>query len=256
MSRLPIRRTFGIIATAILLSPFCRRTDAGTVQASNNQDTVLTSARHFLDAAYPELFQKGFFLQMTILQPIDESWRNIRKIQFLIDRYDPLSERMLNPPFDPKTGRRLSPPKNVVCQGQIWFTTDGHLDQFAIADCPVDHGKDNRAIRALVQSHPEWSSAQAFDALNRAGAQYGPANKDALVKAIDLKKYEPFLGQFSVESAEFEGLSEPHEGSFAFLHWSVKLEIHLPDGKHDEYSFLFEPFSGKLTQVIHGLFRP
>jgi hypothetical protein len=135
---------------------------------------------------------------------------------------------MLNPPHDAKTGKQLRPSQNVVFQGGIWFNREGRLHQFWAGDCDFVNYKKNQAIQKLVESHPEWSEAQAFAALKKAGARYGPANKDEFVKAIRLEKYEAFLGHFTVRSAEFGGLAEPHEGSFALLWWSVKLDVELP----------------------------
>ncbi len=48
-------------------------------------------------------------------------------------------------------------------------------------------------------------------------------------------------------------LTEPHEGSFAQLSWSVDFEAGLPNGKRSSYAFDFEPFEGKLTVISHGL---
>ncbi len=225
------------------------------MKVPNDQDTLLTQAHNFLHAAYPELFDKGFFLEMSVLQPIDESWQRISGVRFQVDRYDPRSETMLNPPFDPKTGKRLPPPKNVVCRGSIRFTSGGRLDQFSL-DGALVRLKDNKSIEALVESHPEWSESQAFAALKNAGARYGPENRDEFIKAIRLAKYEPFLGHFTVKSVEFGGLSEPHEGNFASLRWRVKLDVELPGNKQTAYTLIFEPFDGKLTQIIHGLWRP
>ena len=113
--------------------------------------------------------------------------------------------------------------------------------------------KENASIRELVEAHPEWSEERALAELNRAGARFGPEKKDELLKTVRLEKYERFIGHFTIKSVEFAALSEPHEGNFAFLWWRIKLDVELSGGSHTEYSLIFEPFEGKLTQVLHGL---
>lgn len=222
-------------------------------QVSNKQVTVLTKTRDFLKVAYPELFGKGMFLRLETSQGIDDPWRTIYGIRFLVLRFDPLSERMLNPPFDPKTGKRLSPPENFVFNGTIRFDPEGHLHQFSACACDFVHDKENQAIAKLVESHPEWSEAQAIAVLEKAGARYGPDNKDEFVKAIGLERYEPFLGHFTVKSAEFAAFTGPHEGNFASLEWWVELDVGSSNGAQPPYTLIFEPFSGKLTEVFHGI---
>jgi hypothetical protein len=133
-----------VVCLMLVLSGF-RRTNAN--QFSNDQDTVLTEVRNFLHAAYPELFDKGCFLEMSILQPIDESWRRVGKVGFQVDRYDPQSKQVLNPPFDPKTGKRLPLPENVLCRGSMRFDNDGRLDQFSIGDVPTCASKTRKQFR-------------------------------------------------------------------------------------------------------------
>lgn len=237
-----------VFATTLIASSAFTQTGIG-----NSQGNILAQTRDFLNATYPELFGRRLLLRLDTSQGIDKSWRIINEIRFLVEPFDPLSERMLNPPFDAKTGKQLGPPRNRVFEGSIWFNPEGHLHQFSTCECDVVHYKENQAIRKLVGSRPEWSEAQAFVALKEAGARYSPENKDEFVKAIRLENYEPFLGHFTVRSIEFVGLAEPHEGSFASLWWSVKLDIGLSTNTHSTYTLIFEPFDGKLTQVIHGL---
>lgn len=221
-------------------------------QNLNDQDTVLTRARDFLQAFYPELFGKGLRLNLHTSQGIDHSWRQIYGIQFDVKPYDPHSERMLNPPFDARSGKRLPAPDNsALLEGLIWFNQGGWLHQVDVVG-PIVHTEQNEAIHKLVESHPEWSELQAFEALKAAGAHYGPGDKEELLKKNQLEKLERFLGHFSVKSGEFHGLGELHEGNFAELYWSVDLEVNSPNGGQSSYSLIFEPFEGKLTQIIQG----
>jgi hypothetical protein len=138
-------------------------------------------------------------------------------------------------------------------RGSISFTREGRVHQFYVGDSALSHSKENDAIRRQVESHPEWSEAQALVELRKAGARFGPASKEELLQAIQLQKYERFLGHFTIKSVEFVGLTEPHAGNFASLSWSIRLDVESPGGSHSPYTLVFEPFGGKLTEVLHGL---
>jgi hypothetical protein len=69
---------------------------------------------------------------------IDDSWRQVAGIRFDVQRYDPLSERMLNPPHDLKTGKRLPPPGNqALLQGLIRFNERGYLHESSLGDSDI-----------------------------------------------------------------------------------------------------------------------
>lgn len=247
----PSSTTIFAVLAILFLAPVCAMLHA---QTPNDQNTVLTSTRDFLRASYPELFGKNLLLNLRITGPLDDSWKQVSEMRFAIDLYDPLTEKMLNPPFDPKTGKRLSAPVNaVLLQGNIWFNREGQLHQFSVGACEAAHSQENEAVRKLVESHPEWSEDKAVSALRRAGARYAPQNKEELLKTVEIEKYEPFFGHFTVKSVEFDGLADPHEGSFASLWWSIKLQAESPRRSNATYTLVFEPFEGKLIQVIHGL---
>lgn len=245
-------RTLGLLISIIVVSVTSPvNSDA---QVSNDRDTVLTSAHDFLRSSYPELVGRDLLLDLSITQGIDSPWTQIYEMRLDVKPHDPRSEGMLNPPFDPKTGKQLPPPENApLLQGSISFTREGRVHQFYVGDCALSHSKENDAIRRQVESHPEWSEAQALVELGKAGARFGPASKEELLQAIQLQKYERFLGHFTIKSVEFVGLTEPHAGNFASLSWSIRLDVESSGGSHSPYTLVFEPFGGKLTEVLHGL---
>ena len=209
----------------------------------NDQETVLTRARDFLQTIYPEVSGKHFFLGVSVTQGIDQSWRQIYAIRLDVMPYDPLSERMLNSPVDPKTGKRLPPPENSLLRGRVWFNRGGWLYQFdAVGD--VVHDKQNQAVRDLVQSRPEWSDADVSNACKKAGARYSPADRDQFVQALHLEKFERFLGHVKIKSVEFDRDQ---------LDWAVRVEAPTADDKDSNYTLHFEPFDGKLTAISRGV---
>lgn len=109
-----------------------------------------------------------------------------------------------------------------------------------------------QSIRDLVQSHREWSEADASKALKDAGAQYDRDRTEAFTQSIHLERFEGLLGQLRIDSMEFDTFSNPDRtGDFAVLFWIVRADAQLSDGTHRTYSFLFEPFNAKLVSVKH-----
>ncbi len=237
-----------LIAATLLAGPWSANSQR---PVANDQETVLTRARDFLHVLYPELFGRDAFLHVSVTQGIDQSWRQVYAIGFDVMPYNPLSERMLNPPVDAKTGKRLPPPPNTFLRGHVWFNREGWLHQFEAAG-EAAREKSNEEIHELVESHPEWSESEAFNALKKAGARYGPGDKEQFIQSIHLEKLEPFMGRLKIKSAEFQGLTEPREGSFAVLSWRIEAEAELPSGKRSAYILRFEPFGGRLVGVIEG----
>jgi hypothetical protein len=222
-------------------------------QDLNDRETVLTRTRDFLQAFYPELLGKGMLLNLRTSQSIDNSWRQVAGIRFDVQRYDPLSERMLNPPHDLKTGKRLPPADNqALLQGLIRFNERGYLHEFSLGDSDLIRSTDNDKIQKLVELHPEWSETQALAALREAGALYGPEKKEELLKTLQLGKLEPFLGSSTIRSVEFVVFHGAHVGNFAGLYWTVHLDTTAPDGKRASYTLILEPFEGRLRHAFQN----
>lgn len=207
-----------------------------------SQETVLTFVHDFLQVFYPEALGKGNQLILCVSHPADASWREISGVYFKVT---PSSTEEPNPLTDP------NPTPNHL-GGFFWLRPQqlGRIQQFA-ASFDAVHAKDLKAVRDLVESHPEWAETAAIRALKQAGARYGPAEKEEFVNSLHLEKAERFLGRLKLKSVEFNGLSPIHTGNFAAgsLDWVVQAEAELPDGTHVDYGFTFEPFGGKLIFV-------
>ena len=223
-------------------------------QVSNNQDTTLTNAHDFLRELYPDLSERDGFLVFSTLLSFDDSWRRLYKIEFNVMRYHPLSERMLNPPNDAKTGERYPPPENTLLKGSILFDGKGWLHTFdAVGD--VVHTKEVEVFVELVDSHQDWSDKDARQALKKAGARYGPEERAEFIKTIQLEKFEHFMGKLELKSVESKPLPENHSSGNTALgsyEWIVTVDRILPNGKRFPYLLYFEPFEGRLI-AIHKL---
>jgi hypothetical protein len=135
------------------------------------------------------------FLNLRTSQSIDNSWRQVAGIRFDVQRYDPLSERILNPPHDLKTGKRLPPPDNqALLQGLIRFNERGYLHEFSLGDSDLIRSTDNDKIQKLVELHPEWSETQGLAALREAGALYGPEKRKSCSKLSSSENLNRFWG--------------------------------------------------------------
>lgn len=104
-------------------------------------------------------------------------------------------------------------------------------------------------MKELVEFHPEWTDAQDVSALLKAGAIYGPNQKEEFLRAIPLRDLENLLGKAAITSAEFEVVPDSEQRWPALLHWVVMLNVNFTDGGQATYRLYFEPFKGALTQM-------
>jgi len=243
-----LRKGFRYIVLAVTFTLLLTNVNA---QVSNNQRTPFTSARDFLREFYPDLSGRDGFLGFSTLQRFDASWQRLYKIEFSAMRYDPSSEKILNPPYDANTGKRFPPPENTLLKGGILFDGKGRLHAFeAVGD--VVHTKEYDAFIKLLDSHREWSEEDASRELKKAGARFGPAEKSEFIKTFQLEKFGRFMGKLELKSVESEPLPENHsQGNTALgsYQWMVTVDRILASGKRIPYVLRFEPFEGNLTAV-------
>lgn len=228
---------------ALILGP-----GAGARQekAPATQPKVFEVTHELLQASYPEVFGKGLSIRFSAAQPVDDDkpWGRVYALEFTVTRFAPGVS--FNPTYDGH-GHLLPTPQNTTfLDGSCWVDIYGRLFRFNI-EGELANDKQNDDLKKLVASHPEWSEQQAVAVMKEKGARYGPADKDQFLQAIHLEKFEPALGHLQIKSAEFGGLTEDHEGNFALLDWTVRVEGHYPDGAPCAYVLSFEPFKGKLT---------
>lgn len=236
-------RVVGGLLLATLLSvvrPGLAQTSAVRTESQSR------TARDFLEVAYPELFGKGHFLKISMTQPIDNAWDRLGRMEFEVKFFDP--QVTFNIDLDQHTGKPIPPPQNAtILQGMIQFDDTGHV---VMEDTNTQ--KQKSEIEALIESHPEWSDVKDYEELKKAGALYGPADKEQFVRSIHFDRFERFLGHLEIKSAEFDGVSEVHTGSFASLVWSVRASAQFPDGTPRTYVLSFEPFRGRLIGIHSG----
>jgi hypothetical protein len=216
-----------------------------------SQETILTFAHDLLQVFYPELFNKNHRVSFCVTTPGDNPWVEIPGVYFTVTPADvnPL-QKLISP--HPETT------DHILLGGLIWLPPMqyGRVQELRAYSDAV-HEQQLDALRNLVESHPEWSDAQAADALKKAGARFGPSDKEAFINSLPFSKTERFLGRLKIESVDFEYPDPKRTGEFASgaLIWIVRAVGELPDGTHPRYGFSFEPFEGKLTSIFQSLGR-
>ncbi len=215
------------------------------------QETILTFTHDFLQIFYPEFFDKNHRLSLGITAPADDPWLEMGGVYFAIteEKVIPL-EKLVN--SHPQTT------DHIILGGSIWLPPleYGRVQELHSHSDAV-HEQQLRTLRGLLQKHPGWSNAQIASALKEAGAHFGPHDQEAFVNSLPLGKAERFLGKLKITSVEF---AYPQHGSSGRpaavgLIWIVNADAELPDGTHPRYVFTFEPFEGKLTDLVQSLGR-
>ncbi len=222
--------------------------------SSREPENPVTTVHGLLQVAYPELFGKHRFMKLSVGQPIDDSWRNLFRVGFEITPFDP--EATFNPTLDQHTGKPVAaPPNAALMKGLVWFDDEGNIFKMWADGSDIIHSAQNSYIEKLIESHPEWSDAKAYEELKKAGALYGPADKEQFLRSVHLDRFERVLGRLKIKSVEFNGLSTDHVGSFAGMFWDIEVDAQLPNGIRSKYGLMFEPFGGRLVG-IERLGRP
>lgn len=205
----------------------------------------------FLEAIYPEFKDKGAQTEVRFGMAFGESWGWTTSAGFTLwDRVFGAEQR-INQQLGPGKPREVivNRPKGLM-EGSFGFDRRGRIQTFHSSNSTLLNSEKNEAISKLCYGHPEWSEAQAIQALKEAGASYGPNEKDAFREAIPLRQLERFLGKLTVHDLEFKSLVEDREGSFVQMYWEVGLVGRRPGEPPANYFLRFEPFGGKLTTVL------
>ncbi len=247
VSKLSRNRIAGILLVAAFA--LSARPALSRATGARERENSVTVVHDLLQAAYPELFGNNRFMKISIGQPIDHSWRQLYEIRFEITPFPP--EVANNPPtIDQHTGKPVPRPSNApLMNGLAWFNDEGHLFKMWADRSDIIHSAQNNDMEQLIESHPDWPNAKAYDELKKAGALYGPTDKDQFLRSVQLDRFEKLLGNLKVRSVKFNGLPDEHVGSFAVMFWVIDADAQLPDGTRCTYGLIFEPFGGRLTQI-------
>lgn len=123
-------------------------------------DRTLPFVRDFLLAAYPNLAGKDLFLKISTGQSIDNAWRELHQIEFIIT---PSAHVNSNPPRDAATGKPVPVPENSPIIGGVFhFNSRDEIEEVATGEFDFVNWSRNRAMEKLFESHPEWTDAEDY----------------------------------------------------------------------------------------------
>jgi hypothetical protein len=197
----------------------------------------LRAVERFLDTVYPQLLQeKGLLTLQT--DELNSHWGTL---YVFFTRCDPGSGvpgggvKALYPSCSPAIGSasseflhlsvEMGPAKFPIRR----FYAQGNLVQ-----------ERRTALLAEVKVHPEWKEPEMLDALSKAGAKFGPDNKEAFLKLVPAASIFEFSAcQLDLGSGTFS------TGDYS---WSIRGTYQQAKGKYP-CSATFEPFDGKLLAI-------
>ena len=193
----------------------------------------------FLQATYPEI-PPNASLQISIKSQFSDVPKVVGDINCRV--FSPFAGEKFG--SIPGTPPPVMPP-DVLLEAGFVGDIYGGLAQVSIGGYLSD-SKKWEGILTLLDSHPQWSDSQAIQALEQAGARFGPDRKSAFLHQIPLEAIGRTLNEsLTLDSVEFHGADEPHVGSFANMVWTTKFR-----GKTRSYVANFEPFGGHLILLM------
>jgi hypothetical protein len=243
-NNLKLLGTICISLSIALLLPLSSRSYGQSVSDDHN---TLQFVHDFVRVAYGETFSAEF-LQLCVKQKMNEAYQENLEINFGIRRFDP--DKTFDAVLDSKTGKPIDVPQNAIfLEGAFQFDSN---QKFESMSTNLLESNKYLSVRKLVESHREWSEADANRALKDAGARYSGQEGQALRQSIHLERFGQLIGRLKVTSAEFDAFAnDEHIANFALLFWIVRAEAQMPDGTQKTYSFIFEPFDANLVMVKH-----
>jgi hypothetical protein len=113
----------------------------------------------------------------------------------------------------------------VLFSASFEFDQDGSLKIARALGSHVKYGENDRFV-TNVGRHRPWSNGRIVEELARAGAQYGPEQRDELMSRLPLDRWTPLFDVVIVETADFKlpGPPDPDAGSVVDLcAWTIVL---------------------------------
>jgi hypothetical protein len=203
----------------------------------------IRTIQKFLRVLYPELMNHHYLMTVSTTGVFDSDWMGTPSFDVRIGR-DPAHWESVS-----ATSGSL-PPKvyeKPTLSASFEFDPDG-LFRNVHASTWTQEVK-NHAMWKEVQANPEWSDKRVGQELEKAGAKFGPLERDAVIKAFPREALEPFIGAVTVESAEFRLRHQQKPKPLAEPYWVVVASSVTSSGVKVEWEMYFEPFEGRLTDL-------
>ncbi len=85
--------------------------------------------------------------------------------------------------------------------------------------------------------------------MKKAGAKFGPNDRNALLTAVPVTALEPFIGRFQIQSSEFHLRHKQNPRSLAQLYWEVDGESVGQDAQKSHWLLILDPFAGRFQSL-------
>jgi len=222
----------------------------------------LSVARNFLRNFYPELNEKGYFLNLRSSFFYDKPSDPFGGLLELTVRDLPEGDnRFLPCPPDAKVTRRLPTggfiggdcaekgvPPQVYLSAGFHFDEKGHIVNFSAEGPATGNTTAKLAFRKAIGTSQDLTGAERIAALKRAGARFGPNDKEDFLKSDPLAKLENFLGRLQIISVEFAKFNRDDRSDFSDeMEWNVRAMASRTDGSATKYLLQYEQYDGKLV---------
>jgi hypothetical protein len=237
-----------IIVLLVCCPSVCAQEQATTAQH-------LAWVQRFLWTFYPELKDHKYRMTTTAYLGFDEPVGDFGNFDITIGEAAPGTILGIGGTgsvlgAEPHKNPKISPiyAKQFLIANFAFYKT-GQLFMFSCGGPATGNQEAYDNVKQLVNWHPEWTEAQAITALMKAGALYGPTEKEKFLKTLNIGQLDALFGKSTIDSVEFESGYENRNPPYALLHWTVKMTTSRADGDKRTYQMFFEPFKGVLTQI-------
>jgi hypothetical protein len=122
----------------------------------------LTSARRFLEVAYPRLTSP--VVLKVVETPVAQGNFGFRRFSLFVNETE----------FEPSYSA------DVLLRAEFTFDQTDKVETY-IASGRLLREAENRKFAAVVEAHPEWSVDKMGEELRQRGAQFGPDRGEALL---------------------------------------------------------------------------
>jgi hypothetical protein len=126
----------------------------------------------------------------------------------------------------------------------------GQLLGFTASGPAVGNRDAREALAKLVRvEHPEMADEEANLQLKKAGAKYGPADREDFVRSLPIATLERFVGKLAITSVELCGTGSDGFRDSYWPDWTVQGTVTQLDGQRSAIRMYFEPFNGDLEAL-------
>jgi hypothetical protein len=208
----------------------------------------------FLVDLYPELLTTGVGAEVVSNEPFEADWPRLREVRFKVWTYVPDAARGITVAGYVSGGDIVRGFRSkVIMTGTFRFDDQGQVLEFQGRESFALNSGKHSDLRGLIESHPEWTAAQALQALKEARPLYGPGEQEALMKVVPWTVLERRLGKLTVQSVQFDTMLRAEKiletPAVVFYQWHVVVQGQRPGQAAVNYVLHFEPFGGKLTEI-------